>query len=187
MSAERDYSVSALVLHTLKTPSAGGGIFRSDERSPGRAAGIFNHLNTAAVHTSALPPSIWEPFMNTQAKSGADPNNRQAEAYTAKDKTHSNTVYALLSRIQPHDPLGRRPCLFSQARKMAEALAASEESDGKLREKVRKLLPCDLSPALIKDAQSAIDDYGQMLREELYEIFTTELDRALGSDQKKSL
>lgn len=125
--------------------------------------------------------------MNTQAKPGADPGNRQTGAYTAEDKTHSNTVYALISRTRPHDPLGRRPCLFSQAQKMAKALAASEESDGKLREKVRVLLPCDLSPTLIKDAQSAIDDRGQMLREDLYEIFTAALDRASGSDQKRGL
>lgn len=187
MSAERDYSVSALSLHAQKTPSAGGDIFRSGGRSPSRAAGIFNPFNTAAVHTSALPLSIGKPFMGNQANSGADPNNRQTGAYAAKDRTHSNTVYALVSRIRPHDPLGRSPCLFSQAQKMAKALAASEESDGKLREKVRTLLPWDLSPTLIEDAQSAIDDYGKMLREELYEIFTTELDRALKSDQKKSL
>ena len=106
------------------------------------------------------------------------------ELYTIKDRAKSNAVYSLFSRLKTDEIINRRPELFYRGKGMAAALAASQDADGRLKEKIRKLLPADVSPRLIPSAERLVNEAGEALRKDLLDLFFEEIDIALEQKRK---
>lgn len=97
----------------------------------------------------------------------------------------NNTVYAFIQRIERHELKHHHPHIYARARKMAQALETSYQSDDKLRWKIRAQLPQDFSATLVPAAERAIVLSGAALRDELNRIFIAELNQAVEQERAR--
>lgn len=101
-------------------------------------------------------------------------------------KTRRNWVYKLITETR--HTLCRHSCahLEPYARRMANVLEKSHQADDKLRASARAALPAAFSPSLVPRLEQAVDAHGEALREELYEIFSDELECAVERERART-